>query len=316
MTPDEKQLMKFCVDKIIELKLFEEPIIYNDYKYIELLIFLMIKPLEKNDYMDNLNLIRSLIKDNTENININENKILNLNDNVKIMNYKQAYDAFNKNIHINKIKNFLKKIFYSNVIRETFEILYPYYINFPFQTEKDTEDYINKYINFVVLYNNKLNGITDEFSLDTFIFLKQRNIIIKYINDDKLKELIEKILYTAGLVISNFQELSHNFYNMFRYHENGDIPLKISRKEGLGIGEDEREMENLLFGKILSTLNLKEALYILNENNYKKNIFEFKKDFEALYGLDENKDDYKITGEFCNYNNLPDDVLGQRYEYF
>jgi hypothetical protein len=88
-----------------------------------------------------------LIKDNTENININENKILNLNDNVKIMNYKQAYDAFNKNININKIKNFLKKIFYSNVIRETFEILYPYYINFPFQTEKDTEDYINKYIN-------------------------------------------------------------------------------------------------------------------------------------------------------------------------
>ena len=311
MTSDEKKLMKSCVDKIIEKKLFDDPIIYKNYKYIALLMFLMIKPLKENDCIDNLNLIESLLKDNTENININENKILNSNNNIKVIDYKQAYDAYNKSIHIDKIKNFLKKIFCSNVIKEAFQILYPYYINFPFPTEKDAEKYINNYINFVVFQKHKSNGMTDKFSLDTFIFLKQRNMIIYNIYDDKLKELIEKILYTAGIVKTNCHELNHNFYNMFYYHENGNIPLKTPRKEGLEIREGGREMEKILFGNILSRINIKEALYILNEDNYKKNIFQFKKDFEALYSSEENKDDCKITGEFCEYNNLPDNVLDE-----
>ena len=136
-------------------------------------------------------------------------------------------------------------------------------------------------------------------------------MIIYNIYDDKLKELIEKILYTAGIVKTNCHELNHNFYNMFYYHENGNIPLKTPRKEGLEIREGGREMEKILFGNILSRINIKEALYILNEDNYKKNIFQFKKDFEALYSSEENKDDCKITGEFCEYNNLPDNVLDE-----
>ena len=230
MTNDEIKLMKYCVNKIIEKELFKNPIIYNNYIYITLLIFLMIKPLEENNCIDNLNLIESLFKNKIENIGINKNLILDENNSVKLLNYKQAYDIFDESIKIDKIKKFLKKIFCSNVIKEAFQILYPFHINFPFQTEKDAETYINKYINFVVLYKPKSNGMTDKFSLDTFIFLKQKKMAIRNVKDNILKELLIKILYTAGIIKTNFHELNHNFYNIFYYHENGNIPLKLLEK--------------------------------------------------------------------------------------
>ena len=316
MTNNEIKLMKYCVNKIIEKELFKNPIIYNNYIYITLLIFLMIKPLEENNCIDNLNLIESLFKNKIENIGINKNLILDENNSVKLLNYKQAYDIFDESIKIDKIKKFLKKIFCSNVIKEAFQILYPFRINFPFQTEKDAETYINKYINFVVLYKPKSNGMTDKFSLDTFIFLKQKKMAIRNVKDNILKELLIKILYTAGIIKTNFHELNHNFYNIFYYHENGNIPLKTPRKDGLNFREGGREMELLLFGNILDNINIKQALYILNENNYQKNIFQFKEDFENLYKLNEKKDDYVIVGEFSEYNNLPDNVLDETSQFF
>jgi len=88
----------------------------------------MIKPLEENNCIDNLNLIESLFKNNIENIGINKNLILDENNSVKLLNYKQAYDIFDESIKIDKIKKFLKKIFCSNVIKEAFQILYPSHI--------------------------------------------------------------------------------------------------------------------------------------------------------------------------------------------
>ena len=72
-------------------------------------------------------------------------------------------------------------------------------------------------------------------------------------------------------------------------------------------------MELLLFGRILENISLKEALYILNEDNYKKNIFQFKEDFEKLNHLEEKKEDYKVTGEFEDYyNDLLDNLLNEQ----
>ena len=51
--------------------------------------------------------------------------------------------------------------------------LFKYYIHliyiFPFK-QKDAENYINNYINFVVFYSNESNAIIDKFSTDTYIF--------------------------------------------------------------------------------------------------------------------------------------------------
>ena len=315
MNFDKIKLMKSCINKIMEKKLFKNQVILNDYKYITLLMFLIVVPLSDINCIENLNLIESVVQENTESIMVNERKILNSKNQVKIINYKQAYNAFNNVIKIEKIKNFLKRIFFSNVIKEAFQILYPSYINFPFQTEKDVENYIDNHINFVVFYSNESNGITDKFTLDTFIFLKQKNIMIRNIEESQVIEIIEKILYTGGIIKTNLHELNHNFYNMFYCHENGNIPLKTPRKNGLKDREGGREMEILLFGSILQNINLKQALYILNENNYKKNIFQFKEDFEKLYFLEEKKEDYTITGEFAEYN-LPDKFLKENTQFF
>ena len=112
------KLMKFCIKKILEKKLFENPIILNNYHCLTLLMFLIVLPLPENDCIDNLNMIESIIHQNmNENKIVNKNKILNSNNSIKILNYNQAYDTYNNIIHIEKIKNFLKKIFISKVIK-------------------------------------------------------------------------------------------------------------------------------------------------------------------------------------------------------
>ena len=122
-------------------------------------------------------------------------------------------------------------------------------------------------------------------------------------------KVLEKILYTSGIITTNFHELNNNFYNMFYFHENGNIPLKTPRNEGIDIREGGRKMELLLFGKIINYLNIKQALYILNENNYNKNVYQFKEDFEKLSQTGEKKIIYRIEGEFSEYNLIDNNMF-------
>ena len=49
-------------------------------------------------------------------------------------------------------------------------------------------------------------------------------------------------------------------------------------------GEDGGEyLEEILFGKKITHLRALESLYILNEDNYKQNLNDFKKNFQNLY---------------------------------
>ena len=297
------KLMKFCIEKIFEMKLFENQIILNDYHCLTLLILLIAIPLPEEDCENNLKLIESFPIKNQNNI-INANKILNISNNFSILNYNQAYDAFNNIINVKKIKNFLTKVFCSNVIKQAFQILYPSYIKYPFQTEEDAENYINKHLNFVPFYSCASNGITDKFTSDTYIFLKPKRFNTQLILNIETNELLEKILYTSGIIKTNYHELNHNFYNMFYYQENGNIPLKTPRKKNLQIREGGRIMEKLLFGKIIENINIIEALYILDENNYKKDIYQFKKDFENLTGIEAKKEHHSINGEFSEFNSI------------
>jgi hypothetical protein len=288
------------------MKLFENPIILNDYHCLTLIILLIAIPLPEEDCKNNLKMIESF-QNNYQNNIINESKILNINNNCSILNYYQAYDAFNNIINVKKIKNFLKKVFCSNVIKQAFQILYPSYIKYPFQTEKDAENYINKHLNFVPFYTFSSNGITDKFTSDTYIFLKPKRFNTKPISNKKTIELLEKILYTSGIIKTNFHELNHNFYNMFYHQENGNIPLKTPRKKNLLIREGGRIMEILLFGKIIENINIIEALYILDENNYNKDIYQFKNDFENISQIETPKNRYTIKGEFSEYNSVYND---------
>ena len=315
MKYDSLDLMKYSIDKILNKKYFENVNILKNNKYITLLTLLIIIPLQEDYCDDNLKLFESLLQNNSMNItSYNESQILNLNNNYRLTEYIKAFEIYNQTIKLSKIKNFLKKIFCSNVFKEAFQILYPYYIYFPFQTEKDAENYINKYIHFVVFYSSESNGFTDNLTLETYIFLEPKEFKINKKIDKKQSELIEKILFSSGIVVTNFHELNHNLYNILFYHENRNVTLYTSRKEGKKEIEVGREMEFLLFGKKVPQINIKEALYILNEDNYNKSIIQFKDDFEKLYTQDENKDDIIIKGEFKEYV-LNDNILNDKRNF-
>jgi hypothetical protein len=55
----------------------------------------------------------------------------------------------------------------------------------------------------------------------------------------------------------------------------------------------------MLFGKIFNEITLEEALYILNMDNYKKELNNFQKDFMNL-----NDEDLKIKGIFERFNEI------------
>ena len=58
-------------------------------------------------------------------------------------------------------------------------------------------------------------------------------------------------------------------------------------------------LELLLFGKILNSLKFKEAMYLLNKNNYKKTLKDFQKGFLRL-----DDKDLIATGKFGIFNQL------------
>ena len=58
-------------------------------------------------------------------------------------------------------------------------------------------------------------------------------------------------------------------------------------------------MERILFGKVLHGLNLKQALYLLNENNYNKTLHQFRNGFIEL-----KNEDCKFEGEFEKYQKI------------
>ena len=58
-------------------------------------------------------------------------------------------------------------------------------------------------------------------------------------------------------------------------------------------------MERILFGKVLNNLTLKEAFYILNEENYNKSLNQIRADFMEL-----KPEDCKCKGIFKEYSNI------------
>ena len=308
---DSFKLMIYCIEKIIDKKLFENKIILNNYKLITLIIILLVSPLEEDYFYYNINLIESMIQKKKQSLPPDALKILNKANKYRLTEYEEAYHMYSKIINLDNIKNFLQNIFLSNVFKEAFQILYPSYINYPFENKIEAENYINKHINFVVFNSSKVNGVTDKLTMETYIFLEPKKIKIKTNAQKQQDELVEKILYSSAIIKTNFHEFNHNLYNILYFHENGSIPLDTPRRGDGSEKEGGIDLELLLFGKKINTLSLKEALYILNEENYNKNIFQFKEDFKKLYFPNENKEDYKIKGVFHQYT-IPDKILNEK----
>ena len=208
-----------------------------------------------------------------------------------------------------KVRTFISKILISNVFIEAFFFFYGDDIKYPFigEKEKDKEkkalDYLNNYVHFIPFKNECTNAVTEKFSMETYIFLNQE--LISSIRDNNKKKIsfdknnINKALVNGAIVAIHSHELNHNFHNYYYCSKNGSEPLKTPRKKAINERESGNNMERVLFGRVLNELTLKQIFYILNEDNYKKPLNQFRKEFLEL-----KNDDCKCKGIFKEYSNM------------
>ena len=204
-------------------------------------------------------------------------------------------DYSNFDYYLNKHKDEyhfeIVKKFYKNILpKECFKSLY---INlfggdyYPFSDQEFTNKFIDKYFNFIPMKSQEFSGLTEKLTLitDILTFLPEANYGGK----------IEKKILKQGLIIINGNhEFGHNFININFYNENARITIKTPRKKTWEISEGGTYIDYALYGRTLKFLNLKQALYVMNEDNYDKNFLDFQKGFNNIQ-----QKDLEIKGEFA-----------------
>lgn len=240
-----------------------------------------------------------------------DNFILNLNTDInltkeELKNYDELKNYFYNFLDVSKINKFLSKIYCSRVFREAFVFLYPDYYKFPFHNEEEALKFINDNAHYVPFKIMTSGAVTDKFTLEMYYIFKTReyfiNINISLIN--KYKNLIIKILYSSSFVKTNYHEINHEFYNIFFFHSNGNIPIETPRKKNSDEREGGKNLKRLLFNNTLRSLTLAQSLYILNERNYNKSLEEFRKGFNETKIEDLIVDIDGIFSEFSELNDF------------
>ena len=310
----------YVIEKILKNNLLNNVLIYKNEDRINLLLLLILYPEDNNvsDYIFNL-LISS-------EININENiikEIKNSEFNFSEMEYKnicienlrikdllsyEKNDLFNYDYQIENsskiiknIKYFLKKILNLKVFDEAFKILYGNDFENPFKDNEFKNKYIDEYLKFVPYRTQNSSGVTDKYTLKSYIFLKRKNIMENINNKKNIKELIREALILGAFLEVIFHEINHFIYAVLFMKDNGhSLSFQTPRKEKLPkIREGGHYFELLLFGTIINQLSLNQALYLLNSKNYNKGVKGFQKGFSKL-----NKNDLIGNSNFEKFNNL------------
>ena len=222
----------------------------------------------------------------------------------QLLNYDKIIENFYPKINIEKIRKFLTNFLVSNLFKEIFYYLYPDELNFPFKNRKCAEDFIKENLNFLPMINEGAHASTDKFTLGIYIYLCPKTLYHKPKNFNYSKD--ENKLFLSGfmtgeIIKSGIHEINHDMYNIYFYHSNGIISLKTPRKmiKNKELRESGREIETLMFGSEVGSINIRQAIYILNEKNYDKGIIEFQKGFIELNELD-----LDIKGEFEDFNQI------------
>ena len=196
------------------------------------------------------------------------------------------------------IKNFLKNILKQKVFIDIYEFLFGNR-NYKLLDERYLEEFVDKRLKFVPIKPSQTLALSDKISLNTFLSTRTREIN-KKTNNVSLENLTE-ILNTANYVVNDEHEVFHLLDCLPYYENNCSISIETPRKIDYKEKEGGFYLELLLFDKKIHKITLDEALFILNEENYKKSLFEFKKDFE-----NKNQKDLVIKGVFSKFNDYLD----------
>ena len=203
----------------------------------------------------------------------------------KIYNYEYYKNKYEEKYKLSLVKSFLKKILPMKCFRSIYQTLYDndYY---PFADQKYTDEFIDKCYHFIPM-KIETNGMTDKFSMNMYIV----SFLPKASGGSCTKSELK--LLREGLIISiSHHEIGHDFVNNNFYMENARIPIETPRKHNLD-AEGGYYIEYALFGRILESINLQQALYLLNENNYDRTYLEFQEGFNNI-----KKEDLIIEGTF------------------
>ena len=289
----------------------------------------------KNETLNYFNRKKKFFNDITPEIN-NKNELIfnDLNGNlVKISDYQNfTYDGILKKFKTKKkipldyikyskikennyfnpfldfLKNLLKEIIGSKTIKSYLEFYLTKILLF---NEEDCKKYINiLYLNFEEIWgkikflpiiSDIFSALTDKLTLNIYMPctpFSESNAL--------LREEYRKFINCAIFVIIFLHELLGHFfkiYLMFFITDNDGKKYSFNSKDNSGnITEGGNDLEEKLFGEKINLINLEEALYILNINNYNCNYDNFRSKFQNIK---------KVSNEIIeiNYNDLPDNLI-------
>ena len=187
--------------------------------------------------------------------------------------------------YISKIKQFLKKIVDKNIYKQAIKQLFPeYYRSLTSNNNEEIKEYIDKRIKFYPFQKLDLSGITDKLSCYSFIpsinFLFEEYSNISNQNKESCK---------IGLTIVNsLHEINHaNQVIIFFKGNNKDLINSPERiiNENLSSTEGGFSLEYILFGDVISRINLFQCLYIMNEKNYDQELSQFRENFMKIQDI-------------------------------
>ena len=212
--------------------------------------------------------------------NIQKNGIENVMDSFKLNTLNSLLKKNNIKDYDNKIREFLNVIVDSIVYKEAISKLFPE--NHKYLLGSNLEDIktcINSRLKFYPYHGLGNSGLTDKFSCYSYI------PIFYYIYGT----VKDYIFLSIGAVIENsLHEINHMNQDLLFFYENNE-KLFYSPKRDYILGEDGGEnLEVLLFGRKIITLTKLECYYLLNEENYKQSLEDFRTNFNNLYN-------YKVT---------------------
>ena len=226
-------------------------------------------------------------------------------------------------LYINKIFEnwlvFIIIIFNSETVKSLFQTMFE--TQNIFLLDPDELSIVLNNITFYT-FDTDFPGLTLRGSMKIYIYANYENLID--LNDqDSPNEDVLKVIFLAFNLIINYHEILVHFNIGYQRYSSGEDKKdiynspKISKdlssdyaksREGKESGED---IEIKLFGRVISDLTLKEALFILNPTNYLQNDYQsFKNKFmkcneEKLY-IDEVFWDYLVNSFQIN----PKKILG------
>ena len=187
--------------------------------------------------------------------------------------------------YISKIKQFLKKIVDKNVYKQAIKQLFPeYYRSLTSNNNEEIKEYIDKRIKFYPFQKLNLSGITDK--LSCYSFIPSINFLFEeYSNISNQNKETCKIGLT---IVNSLHEINHaNQIILFFKGSNKDLINSPERiiNENLSSKEGGFSLEYILFGDVISRINLFQCLYIMNEKNYDQELSQFRENFMKIQDI-------------------------------